>query len=116
MPGFVRWQFALVYLDVIVVFSKSSADHIKQVRRVSLLFYEAVVTLKPKRCKFFAETIDYLYHVNPNGRLKPARHTTDDVAKLEDPTTQTELPSFHCLSMAFRWIVWKFAHLIARVN
>lgn len=59
IPSSVRWQSGLVYLDNIVVFAKSSQNHIEQVRRVSRLLYGAGVTLKLKKCKFFAYTINY---------------------------------------------------------
>lgn len=65
----VQWQFALVYLDDIVIFSKSPADHIEQDRRVSRMIYEFGVSLKLKKGKFFAETIHHLSHVLRSVRL-----------------------------------------------
>lgn len=42
----VEWQFALVYLDDIVVLSKTFEKHIDHVRKVLLLLYNAGATLK----------------------------------------------------------------------
>lgn len=53
-----RWQFALVYLDDIVVFSKSLEVHTGQVRRVLRLLYKSRATLQSWKYKFFAGTTD----------------------------------------------------------
>lgn len=77
----VRLQLNLLYLDDIVVFSRSLAVHIEQVRRVLRLLYEAVVTIKLKKCKFFAETVDYVGHAIRPGRLEHAEHATETVTQ-----------------------------------
>lgn len=65
----VLWQFVLVYLTDIVVFSIFPTDHIKQARRVLRVLYKAGVMLNLKKWKFFAETVHYLGHVSQPGRL-----------------------------------------------
>lgn len=42
----VKWQLALVYLDYIVVFSKTAYNHLIRLRRVLKLLQNADVTLK----------------------------------------------------------------------
>lgn len=42
----VKWQFALVYLDVIVIYSKSSEEHIGHARRVLTILNDAFFTLR----------------------------------------------------------------------
>lgn len=46
-PG--EWQFTLVYLDYIVVFSCSQRNHTINVKQISSLFVVAEVTLKLKQ-------------------------------------------------------------------
>lgn len=72
-------QFGPVHFDEIVVLSKSPADHIEKVWCVLGLLYEASVTLKLKKYKFFAERIDYLGFVIRPGRFELAERTTDGV-------------------------------------
>lgn len=45
----VRWLYALLYLDVIVIFSGTQQQHIGQVHNVVTLLYIAGVTLKLKK-------------------------------------------------------------------
>lgn len=81
-----HWQVALVYLEDIVIISKSSWDHIEQAQRILQLPYNAGVTLKLKKCHFFAETINYFSQVIRPGHLELAEYTTDAIAKLKDHT------------------------------
>lgn len=79
----VRVQFALSYLDDILVFSKSPQDHIVQVRRVLRILYNTAIALKLKSYKFFAESIDYISQIIRLGRLEHVKNTSEAVAKLE---------------------------------
>lgn len=103
-------------MDDTVVSSRSPPDHIEQFRRVLQVFYEACVTVKLKKCKYFAETIDYLSHVIRPGRLVFAEHKPDVEAKLEHPTTQSELRSFLILGNSSRRFASNFARLAALLN
>lgn len=114
--AFVRWQFALVYLSDTVVFRKTPADRIEQVRSVLRLLYVAGVTLKLKKCKFFAEISDYVGHVIQPGGMDLAENTTNAVEKFEEYTTQTKLRSFFGLCNMFRPFVPNFSRLGGPLN
>lgn len=90
----VRLQFALVYLKDLVVFSKLTMYHIKLVRCVERLLYDAGAILKFKKCRFFAEEIDYTGHVIWPNLLNLTEHVTDKTVELENPTTQIKLRFF----------------------
>lgn len=62
--------------------------------RVLGLMYETGVTLNPKKCKLFAETVDYLDHIIGPGRLELTQHITYAVNILGIRTTSTDLCSF----------------------
>lgn len=108
-----RWQVTLVYLNDILVFSKSVEDHIEEVRRVLRLPSEAGDTLKLKKCELFAETIYYLDHAIRPGRPELALHTTDAVKKIQHCTTQSELRSYLALCILFRRFGSNLARLVA---
>lgn len=59
----VRRQFTLVYLDDTVGLLKPLANYTKQVQCVLRLLYDAVVTLKLKKCKVFANSTNFLHRV-----------------------------------------------------
>ena len=68
----IRWKSCLVYLDDIIIFSKEVDEHIKHVEQVLEKLQSARVSLKLKKCKFFAKTVDYLGHVIGPGLLEVA--------------------------------------------
>lgn len=58
-----KWQFALRYLDNVIILSTNADEHISDVCTVLSLFHKSDVTLNPKKCHFFPEKSDYLGHV-----------------------------------------------------
>lgn len=58
----VKWKSALVFLDNIVVFSKTVKDAVPHLRQVLTLLRDRVVTIKLRKCSFLAGKIDYLEH------------------------------------------------------
>lgn len=74
-----KWQFAFLYLNDIVIYSKSPKIHICHVRIVLALFIDAGVTMRLKKFKRFTRTINYLSHVIRPRHLGIASHTTDAV-------------------------------------
>jgi hypothetical protein len=56
-------------LDDVIVFSSNCAAHLSHVNEVLTLLRDAGISLKLKKCHFFAETVHYLGHVIRSGRL-----------------------------------------------
>jgi Reverse transcriptase (RNA-dependent DNA polymerase) len=57
------WKTCLVYLDDIIVFSKTPAEHMAHLEAVLHPLYRAGLTLNLNKCHLFKETVDYLGHV-----------------------------------------------------
>lgn len=94
IPFSVKWLFTLVYLDDIVIFSKTLQEYIAHTKIFSKIFKEAGVTLKLIKFAFFTNRIENLGHIIKRGRFKFANHTADAIGELKIPTTVTELRSF----------------------
>ena len=52
------WRACLVYLDDIIVFSHTADEHDDHVREVLTVLKEAGFSLKLKKSKFFANSVD----------------------------------------------------------
>ena len=64
-----KWKTCLVYIDDVIIYSKSVEEHIRHVDEVLTALKKAGVTLKMKKCTFFSDTVEYLGHVIKSGRL-----------------------------------------------
>ena len=79
----VRWKTCLVYIDDVVIFSKTEEEHFAQVSHVFTLLEEAGVKLKLNKCFFFHQRVEYLGHVITPGRLSVANDAKDTCAVRE---------------------------------
>ena len=68
----VRWKTWLVYMDDVVVFSKTKGEHFAQVSDVLTLLEEAGVKLKLNKCFFFHQRVENLGDVITPGRMSVA--------------------------------------------
>ena len=69
-------DFVVVYLDNILIFSP---DHPSHLQTVIDRLQEITLKLKPSKCKFVGEEVEYLGHIiTPHG-LRPNAHLTEVV-------------------------------------
>lgn len=78
----VKCQYALVYLEDIIVFSELAQEHLRYNEEVLQLLKNASVTVKFKNCHFFSASIFSLGHVIAPGKLQEARKGTEAIAAL----------------------------------
>src|SRR6266542_6268088 len=63
-------KFCLVYLDNIIIYSKSLKDYKRHVRKVLQIIRSAGLKLKPVKCKWFKQKIIFLGHKIEINRIK----------------------------------------------
>ena len=61
--GKLHLNWCIIYLDDIVVFSKTPEKHVERLRGVFTKLSEAGLKLKPSKCEFFKTRISYLGHI-----------------------------------------------------
>ena len=66
----VKWKTALVYLDDVIVYSRTVTEHMAHVREILQLLHTAGMSLKLAKCAFFHTSVTYLEHVIGPGRLE----------------------------------------------
>ena len=61
--GNLHLQYCIIYLDDIIVFSKTPEEHLTRLQAVFEKLKKAELKLKPLKCEFFNQDLTYLDHV-----------------------------------------------------
>ena len=84
----------LIYLDNVIVFLKVEEEHLQCLQIVFNCFREHNLRIKPTKCKFFKNEINYMaHHVSREGVL-PSKENLKAVVKFVPPQIYTEIPAF----------------------
>ena len=111
-----KWKTCLVYIDDVIIYSKTVEEHIHHVDEVLTALGKAGVTLKMKKCTFFSDKVEYLGHVIRPGRLEVDGTNTASLRNAKPPTAKTELRSFLGLCNVYRRFIQNFTELAHPLN
>ena len=81
-------EFALAYLDDLVVYTSSWEDHLQCVRLILDKLRRAGLTAKPKKCQFGMAECVYLGHVVGSGVVRPEKSKVEAVKLFPAPKTK----------------------------
>ena len=92
--GDLNMTWCVVYLDDIIVFSDNPKDHIVRLEAVFKKLASAGLKLKPYKCFFFKEEIDYLGHLVSGKGVATSPKKIEAVTKWPVPQTVYDVRSF----------------------
>ena len=104
-------RFLIVYLDDIVIFSKTKEEHECHVRQVLDTLRKHKLYTNPKKCIFFREEIDFVGHIVGRGVVKM---DPDKISAIRDrmvPKNPTEVRSFLGLANYYRRFIRNFSKI-----
>ncbi|XP_049386729.1 uncharacterized protein LOC125850950, partial [Solanum stenotomum] len=106
-------SFVIVFIDDILVYSKTEADHVCHLRAVLQKLRDEKLYAKLSKCKFWLESVAFLGHVvSKDGvRVDPAK--IEAVQGWTRPTSPTEIRSFVGLAGYYRRFVKGFSTIAA---
>ena len=61
--GDLHLQYCIIYLDDIIIFSKTPSEHLDRLEAVFTKITEAGLMLKPNKCGFFKTYVEYLGNI-----------------------------------------------------
>ena len=106
-----KWNVCLVYLDDIIVFSKSFEEHLTHLQTVFDALNQHHLRLKLEKCNFFMTELKYLgYVVNQSG-IKVDNDKIQAIAEYPIPKSITDTRSFLGLASYYRCFVPEFAKI-----
>ena len=92
--GDLNMNWCIVYLDDIIIFSDTKEEHLKRLEAVFQKLHAAGLKLKPSKCFFFREEIEYLGHVVSGKGISTNPKKVEAVAKWPTPKTVYDVRSF----------------------
>ena len=102
-------DFVAVYIDDILVFSRTLEDHIDHLRLVFECLVETGLKLKPAKCHFVWREVEYLGHIITPQGLQANPRLVAAVQEFPIPQSLQEVRRFLGLSSYYRRFIPRFA-------
>jgi hypothetical protein len=109
-------NFSLVYLDDIIVFSKSFNEHLYHLESVLAALYAKNLILNPPKCVLAAHEIDYLGHTITQTKITPMREKIEAILQLKEPSSLSQANKFLGALSWYRKFIPHFATAAAPLN
>ena len=92
MTGILKdFDFAIAYLDDIIIFSRTAEQHLLHIRKVFEKLKSANLSMKLSQCHFFSKEIQYLRHILSTKGIHPLPSKTQAIQKMHPPTTSKQV-------------------------
>lgn len=106
-------KFCMVYLDDIVIYSKTYLEHLEHLRLVLERLQNHTLTCNPEKCRFAVNSLEYLGHVvGAQGNSAQPKHLLN-VQESAAPKTKRQLQSFLGTCNWLREYIPHFAEIAA---
>ena len=105
------FQFLLVYLDDLLVYSKTFDEHMEHRERLLQRVTETGLKLKASKCQFLRREVTYLGHTISADGVSCESGKVKCVQNWPTPTTTTELRSFLGFASYYRRFISGFARI-----
>ena len=87
-------DFVMVYLDDIIIFSRTPEEHLKHIEIIFQKLKIAGLKLKESKCDFFKSEIHYLGHLISDKGIQPLPEKLDTIQNMPRPQTPKEIKQF----------------------
>eukprot|EP00253_Pinus_taeda_P030039 PITA_30039 len=106
-------KFVIVYLDDILIFSKTEEEHFRHVQSVLRKLQQNKLLINMKKCTFFQRELVYLGFVIVENELKMDPEKVAAIVSWPSPGSLFEVRSFHRLAHFYRKFMRNFSEICA---
>ena len=104
-------KFVVVFIDDILIYSKSKEEHEDHLRIVLQVLKDKQLFSKMSKCEFWLEEVSFLGHVISKGGIDDDPAKVEAVQQWEAPKTVTEIKSFLGLAGYYRRFIEGFSKI-----
>jgi len=106
-------QFIIVFLDDILIYSKTLELHDEHVRTALSILRKHLLYAKRKKCEFFLQELDFLGHLVSRDGIKPDSHKIEAIQNWPVPRNVHELCQFLGMANFHRKFITGYSHFAA---
>ena len=110
------WKSCLLYLDDIIVYSRTFEEHVSHLGEVLDRIQEAGMKLKPSKCQLFCPEVSFLGHIIGRDGVRTDPTKTEAIERWATPRNVTDVRSFLGLCGYYRKFVHKFSEIAAPLH
>ena len=111
-----RWDFVVVYLDDIVIFSRNIEEHKQHLADVLSTLHNAKFQVSPSKCSIAVETIEFLSHIVTCDRIEPSPDKIKAILDIAPPKTLSQANQFIGKAGYYRKFIRDFAKIAAPIH
>ena len=104
-------NFAMGYLDEIIIFSKTEEEHLQHLEEIFNYLMKTGLKLKLQKCSFFKKHIQYLGHLISDEGIQPLPEKLESIAKMPTPQNVKQVKQFLGLGGYYRKFVPCFSDI-----
>ena len=110
------YKTLFVYMDDIIIFTKTLEEHIKELEEIFMLLYKNGLRLKPSKCCFAKTHLEYLGHVVSAEGIHPNEQKIKALRDFPSPICVSDVQSFMGLVNYYRKFINKCAEYSIPLN
>ncbi|CAM2716471.1 unnamed protein product [Rotaria socialis] len=114
--GYNRWDYILVYLDDILVFSHSFDDHMKHLQQLFTVLNTHQFTLNLAKCSTAQQSIEFLSHTITKDSIVPSKQRIQAILDMPQPTSLSQANKFIGKIGWYRRFIPNFAQIAAPIH
>ena len=114
--GELKLTYALIYLDDVIVYSKTEDEHLVRLRAILERFMENGLKLKPSKCNFFHMEINYLGHKVSMAGMEPGTEGLKGITEITPPAMYIQVCKFLGAMGYFRHFIKGYAKIAKPLN